>query len=360
MEPIAIPDHIVLPASGAARALPALELDPAPIRELTVRTGAYGATTTREILERFECRSLVVLHHGRLAYEWYATERDATAPHASFSVTKSFTGTLAALAVRDGTLDRTARVRDLIPELADTGFAIATVGNVADMAVAIAYSEDYEDADASETATFGFGDYLAALTGETPGEIRGLLARMQTGTTEHGDAFAYATPVTDVLAWLLERASGTAYVDLLRDRIWSHVGAEHHAILTTTPDGTPIAGGGLSLTTRDLARAGLAFTDANVVPSEVLESIRANGDPEVFRRGGHYDYLRGYSYRDQWWLPGTPTRPLSAWGIFGQLLWIEPDAELVIACHAGGPDASNERRDLEQDALCRALLEHLA
>ena len=151
-------------------------------------------------------------------------------------------------------------------------------------------------------------------------------------------------------------ATGAAYCDLLRDRIWSHVGAEHDAILTMTPDGTPIAGGGLALTTRDLAaRAGVAFTEPDVVPPEVVESMRANGDPEVFRRGGHYDYLTGYSYRDQWWLPGTPTRPLSAWGIFGQLLWIEPDSDLVIVCHAGGPDASNERRDVEQDALCRAL-----
>ena len=270
-------------------------------------------------------------------------------------MTKSFTGTLAAIAVHEGTLDRATRVRDLIPELAETGFGLATVDDVANMAVAIAYDEDYEEGEASQSTTLGFGDYLAALTGETAGEIRGLLARMQAGAGEHGNAFAYATPVTDVLAWLLERATGTEYCDLLRDRIWSHVGAEHDAILTTTPDGTPIAGGGLALTTRDLAR-GHRVHRPDVVPPEVVESIRANGDPEVFRRGGHYDYLTGYSYHDQWWLPGTPTRPLSAWGIFGQLLWIEPDSNLVIACHAGGPDASNERRDIEQDALCRALL----
>ena len=254
MEPIAIPDHVVLPAGSTVRPLPALGLDASAIAELAVRTDRYGATTIREILDRFECRSLVVVHRGGLAYEWYATERDATARHACFSVTKSFTGTLAAIAVHEGTLDRAARVRDLIPELAETGFGSATVGDVADMAVAIAYDEDYEEGATSQSTTLGFGDYLAALTGETAGEIRGLLARIRAGAGEHGNAFAYATPVSDVLAWLLERATGTAYCDLLRDRIWSHVGAEHDAILTMTPDGTPIAGGGLALTTRDLAR----------------------------------------------------------------------------------------------------------
>ena len=176
MEPIAIPDHVVLAAGSTVRPLPALGLDASAIGDLAVRTDRYGATTIREILDRFECRSLVVVHRGGLAYEWYATERDATARHACFSVTKSFTGTLAAIAVHEGTLDRAARVRDLIPELAETGFGRATVGDVADMAVAIAYDEDYEEGATSQSTTLGFGDYLAALTGETAGEIRGLLA----------------------------------------------------------------------------------------------------------------------------------------------------------------------------------------
>ena len=54
-------------------------------------------------------------------------------------------------------------------------------------------------------------------------------------------------------------------------------------------------------------------------------------------------------------MPGGPTRPMSAWGIHGQVLWVDPDAGVVIATHCGGPDPSDVRRDLEQDAMCRAL-----
>ena len=87
----------------------------------------------------------------------------------------------------------------------------------------------------------------------------------------------------------------------------------------------------------------------------MIESIRTGGDPEAFQRGGRYGYLAGYTYRDQWWMPGGPGRALSAWGIHGQLLWVEPDAEVVVACHSGGPEPDSQRRDVEHDAMCRAL-----
>ena len=54
-------------------------------------------------------------------------------------------------------------------------------------------------------------------------------------------------------------------------------------------------------------------------------------------------------------MPGGESRPLSAWGIHGQLLWVDPDAQLVVACHSGGPHPDHQRRDLEHDAMCRAL-----
>jgi len=124
------------------------------------------------------------------------------------------------------------------------------------------------------------------------------------------------------------------------------------------------------VTTRDLARFGLMLSEqghvdarsdaaatAGTIPAAVIDDIRAGGDPEVFLAGGQYDHLAGYSYRNQWWMPGGANRPMSAWGIHGQVLWVDPDARIVIATHCGGPDPSDVRRDLEQDAMCRALTE---
>jgi CubicO group peptidase (beta-lactamase class C family) len=350
-------DRVVMPAGGATRPLPPAGVDPEEVRGAAVAT----LSTVGDILDRYRAVGLVVLHRGRLAYQWTRPGTDPARRHVCYSVTKSFTGTLAALAVHDGVLDRSALIGEVLPELAEAaaGVAGATVGQVADMTAAVAYGEDYLDAAAGPSSgrTCGFGDYIAALSPSTPdmpGGLRGLAARIGPGDRPHGEAFAYATPLTDVLGWVVERVRGRPYAELLHDAIWAHAGAAHDATLALAPDGTPVLGAGLAMTTRDLARAGLLWAEGRHLPAAVIESMRV-GDAEAFARGGHYAYLTGYAYRDQWWLPGGPARPLSAWGIYGQLLWVEPEAGLVVALHSDGTDPSDRHRDLAHDALCRAL-----
>jgi CubicO group peptidase (beta-lactamase class C family) len=371
-----------IPPGDPPRALPSGQLDPTRIAELPVRTTTWGETSVEGVLARSQARSLVVLHEGRIAFEWYGPTGGPDRRNRCYSVTKSFTGTLVASAVHDGTLDRAAVVGDLLPELAASAFADATVGDVADMTVAMGYDEDYADAvdGASGGTTLGFGDYMLALgldpsddpddphgTGrsDAPRTVRTFLPTIGPVDRRHGEAFAYATPNTDVLGWLLERATGAEYPDLLGRAIWTRIGAEHVARLALDPAGTPTMGAGLAMTTRDLARFGLMLSEQGrpgaepVVPVAAVEAIRDGGDRGAFLRSGQYDYLTGYSYRDQWWMPGGARRPMSAWGIHGQVLWVDPDASVVIATHCGGPDASDVRRDLEQDAMCRALTDHL-
>lgn len=351
-------------------------IDPPATTGIPVVTDLWGATTVEEVLRRHDARGLVVLHRGELVLEWYGDHGDPSRRHLCYSVTKSLTGTLAAIAVHDGLLDRSARVGDVLPELAPSGFGDASVSDVADMTASIGYDEDYDDAERGanvDGTRLGFGDYMAAVglvppeVADRPGarSLRRLLVAVGAGPTGHGEVFAYATPVTDALAWLLERTAGRPYAELLRDGLWAHVGAEEGASLLVDPEGTPLAGGGLQMTTRDLARVGQLLVDAtgegaaSVVPASVVEAIRAGGDRAAFERS-HYAHLTGYTYRDQWWLPPGPSRPMSAWGIHGQVLWVDPDAEVVVACHCVGAAASDERRDTEQDAMCRALVDAAA
>ncbi|MGZ4694581.1 MAG: serine hydrolase domain-containing protein [Acidimicrobiales bacterium] len=367
---------VTIPRGGEVRDLPPAGIDPVEVAALPVRTDQWGDTTVEGVLARSQARSLVVLHDGRIAYEWYGPSGDRDRRNRCYSVTKSFTGTLAAVAMHEGRLDRSATIGDLLPELAASGFGDATVGDVADMTVSMGYDEDYADAGEAPSGepTLGFGDYMLALglelpdavvPDDAPRSIRDFLRSVRPGNGPHGQTFLYATPCTDVLGWLLEQAGDASYPDLLAESIWARIGAEHDARLALDPAGTPTAGAGLAVTTRDLARFGLMLCEQGrtarpgdeVVPSSVIEDIRDGGDREVFLRGGHYDYLTGYSYHDQWWLPGGPDRPLSAWGIHGQVLWVDPDVRIVVATHCGGPDPSDQRRDLEQDAMCRALTE---
>lgn len=72
----------------------------------------------------------------------------AHVPHLTCSVTKSFTGTLAATFAAEGQLDVKAPVTEYVPELAASGWGTATVRQVMDMTTALVYSEDYTRADA--------------------------------------------------------------------------------------------------------------------------------------------------------------------------------------------------------------------
>jgi CubicO group peptidase (beta-lactamase class C family) len=179
---------------------------------------------------------------------------------------------------------------------------------------------------------------------------------------EHGQAFMYLTPATDVLGWLLARVYDKPYVQLLAERIWSQIGAEHSARMLLDPIGSPVASGGLNTTARDLARFGQMILDGGrvggrqVVPPAVLATLRAGGDPAAFARCPDVSHMAGWSYRAQWWI--TPDGQPTAWGVCGQVLWIDHEAGVVLARLASAPDSVNAERDVDERALCEAVIDH--
>lgn len=352
---------------------PPLDLD-----RVDVEPTGRPAVTAVEVLRRWDTRALVVLRAGELAVEWVAPGHDVDRPQRCYSVTKSMTGTLLADLIVAGAVSRADRVDELVPPLAASGFGDATVGDLADMTVELAYVEDYAEiaGGSSRGDAHDFGDYVVAL-GMHDGDaavddgaartIRHLLPRIGRGPGPHGAAFHYATPVTDAVGWVIEEVTGRDVVDLFVERIWAPSGASASAGWGLDPAGTPGVGAGLEVTTHDLARIGLLLAacargegPAGSVSEEALAEVRRGGSTEVFAADGHYAYLGPYSYRDQWWIPCGPHGPISAWGIYGQFLWVDPDRDVVVACHGRGPAPSDPGRDLDQHALCVALTDALS
>lgn len=356
---------------------PASRARPLDLREVQVVVGDRPAGDVLEVAERWGTRGLVVLHGGRTVVDHHADGQDPLRPNRCYSVTKSLTGSVAAHLSTSGAVDRDAVVGELVPALAGSGFGDATVGHLADMEVSIAYVEDYGDiaGGSSNGAGHDFGDYVVALGLEEPGAtvapdaartVRALLPRIGRGDRRHGEVFAYATPVTDALGWVIEVASGADVVDHVERLVWRHAGADVAARWGTDRAGIPSVGAGLQVTTLDLARLGAVLSRCargegpdGSLPRAALDDVRRGGSPEAFA-ASHYDHLAGYTYRDQWWLPEGSPGPISGWGIFGQVLWIDPDADVVVAWHARHPLASSPERDLEQHATCVALVRALA
>ena len=309
---------------------------------------------------------LVVLHRGQVVYETYRGALDPHRPHLAMSVTKSFTGLLGAVLAHEGGIDPSAPVTEYLPELAGTAFGDATVRQVMDMTVAVRYSEDYEDPQA-EVRTYG----IAAGFWPPPADYAGPTTIFDFLTTlkkrgQHGEAFAYKTCNTEVLGWIVQRAAGTPFAELVSERLWLKLGAEEDGYIKVDSAGFAMCGAGLNVTTRDLARfgemmrCGGALGGRQVVPEGVVEDIARGARREDFAKAG-YVTLPGWSYRNQWWVSHNRLSAYSARGIHGQACYVAPAAELIIARFASHPTAANGNGPLDRVSLpaYEALAAHL-
>jgi CubicO group peptidase (beta-lactamase class C family) len=293
---------------------------------------------------------ILVLHRGRRVYERYLGALQPQRPHACFSITKSYAATLAALLIHEGTLDEGKHVPFYVPEMAGTAYSDATLRQVLDMQVGVAFSELYSDPLAQ------VWDYARAcgLRPRPPG-YRGprnsyefLMTLRKEG--EHGRAFAYKTVGTELLCWIMKRATGISLADMLSERIWSRIGCEQDGYLTVDPIGTEMGGGGLNACLRDLARFGELMRregdcqGTQVIPAEIIADIRRGSDPAKFAKAG-YTLLPGYSYRTMWWVSHNELGAFEGRGIHGQRLYVAPKAELVVARLASHPIAASAAND---------------
>ena len=293
---------------------------------------------------------ILVLHRGKRVYERYIGVLRPERPHCCFSITKSYAATLAAMLVHDGTLDAAKTVPYYLPEMSGTAYADATLRQVMDMQIGVAYSELYADPQAdvwNYSRAGGFRDRPPGYQG--PDNFYEYLQTLRK-EGEHGQAFAYKTVNTEVLCWIMKRVTGVGLADMLSQRIWSPLGCEQDGYLGVDTLGVPMGGGGLNATLRDLARFGEmlrcegAWHGVQRVPAAVVADIRGGSDPAKFAKAG-YTLLPGYSYRNMWWVAHNELGAFEARGIHGQRLYVAPKAEMVVARFASHPVAASAAND---------------
>lgn len=356
-----VPTVAVARGSEAARELPLALVDGLGDLRFTPQGGG-GSMTLDEAFDATYSDGLLVLHHGRIAYERYAGCLDRNGLHAVMSVTKSLTGLLGEVLVADGELDEQALVGDLIPELRQSGFADASVRQVLDMTTALDFSEDYADPKAE---IWGYAAAGSAMPAAGKARPAGYLAYLQGVKKKgrHGRAFGYRTVNADVLGWLIARTTGKPVNEVLAERIWSRLGTDREAYYTVDSLGTPYAGGGFNATLRDLGRLGQLVLDEGqadgrqLIPPAAIARIALGGDRDKFAAAGLG--LPGWSYAGMWWHTHDAHRAFTARGVHGQAIWIDPQADMVIVRLASHPQAANAANDPVSLATWRAIADYL-
>ncbi|WP_164910573.1 serine hydrolase [Mycobacteroides franklinii] len=333
------------------------------------------AVTVEEALDAAFVDGIAVLHHGELVYEGYFGEGAPDRPHMTFSITKSVTALLALELIVQGRLQPEERVASYLPALTTSAYADATVRDVLNMAVGVRYVEDYADLD-SDVARYGGASGLTpvispsadAAINTTPAFLQSL--RKQ---GEHGTAFHYVTPTADVLGWLISSVTDRSLAEHFAATVWSRIGAECDAYFHVDSIGTPSAGTGLSMTVRDMARLGeLLRCEGRVGGERVLDTrtiarVRASGGEhaqrlfaEAIERTGGHRYLRGWSYQNMFWHVNDAAGAFCARGIYGQNLYVNPVAGVVIARFSSSPVASNDSEDPIMVPMAQSIAKYLA
>lgn len=320
----------VIARGDAVRELPRKERQ---LDGLAVRSVTGKPSTLARFLEETFTDGFLVLKHGAIVCEQYFNGMDGRSLHLSQSVAKSFCGALAGTLAARGVLDIAAPVTQYVPELQATAYAGATIAQLLDMTSGVRFTEDYDD----PFSDMGRADVASGWKrvppgsdpAQWPGTMLELMLSLRTAERAHGAAFSYRSIETDVLALAMERASGKALAQLMSQELWQKAGMEQDGCFTVDASGFALADGGLNACLRDYGRFGQLMLEkgAGVVPAGWVEATR-RGDHALF--GEPYTaVLPQGAYSRQFWVEDRQGRAIMARGVFGQLVYISYEHDLV-------------------------------
>jgi CubicO group peptidase (beta-lactamase class C family) len=296
---------------------------------------------------------LAVVHRGRLVAERYGGEMTETSLHLSQSVGKSVLGLLVGILAARGVLDTREAVTERVPEVEGSGYAGATVQHLLDMTAAIDFVEDY-----ANFVRYDFACGWHPPVAGAPPTILEFLPTVGPAGWRHGERFHYATPNTDLLGLVAERAGGAPLAELIAGDLWAPMGAEYDAELTVDPAGTAAIGGGFCATLRDYARLGALVADGGrgIVPATWIERL-GRGEANAFARctvpelGAAAD-----AYGSHWWRRDGRAM---AWGIHGQVIAVDAATDTVVTILSSWPDATDPRLEAAHREAIARLCERL-
>lgn len=334
---------------------------------LKVKLDKSETADLQAVLNETETDAFVVLHGGAVVFERYANGMTRHTPHILMSVSKSMLGLLAGILADLGRLEIDRLASDYVPELEGTAYQGATVRHLLDMRVGVAFDEDYETTSGPIIEYRKSTNWNPLAPGEEATDLRSFLQTLKERDGNHEGQFHYVSPNTDLLGWIIERASNERYADLMSTLLWQPMGAERSGYITVDRLGAPRAAGGMCVTARDLARVGqLLVQDGQrggrqVVPAGWIDDIATQGSRAAWDQGAFAEDFPGYpiSYRSKWYILDGDAPVIFAIGIHGQHLFVDRKNAIVIAKMSSNPTPLAPERKMLLMKTVKAIQAHL-
>jgi CubicO group peptidase (beta-lactamase class C family) len=277
---------------------------------------------------------LLILHRGSVLFETYQRGNAPDTRWMSMSVAKSVCSTLAGMAIRDGLIPEGlgARVVDYVPALKGGAYDGVSLRDLLMMASGVAWNETYTDPESDRRSL------LRAQVAQAPGGAMAVMAALPRAA-EPGRVHNYSTGETQILAELVHAAVNRPLADYLSEKLWQPYGMESDATWwLESAGGIEVGGSGIGATLRDYARFGQFMLEGGKIDGESLLPdgwIAEATRPATLAGGETVDY--GFMWWTAWTAPSREDRAYAARGIHGQLVYVNPAHDIVIAQNAAAP-----------------------
>lgn len=311
--------------------------------------------------ERTNTNALLILKNGKIVTELYLNGSKPATRFISWSTGKSVTSTLVGMALEDGYIDDADDpLTKYLPSLTGSAYDGVTIKDALQMSSGVDWDE----------SSYDWDDLSKPLNRNWNRSLVEQRYRFVEGANElpraaaAGEKYNYNTLESCILGWLVETVSKQRLTRYFEKRLWQAAGMEFDAawILDGPEDiGREMSGGGLTAALRDYGRFGLMMARGGMANGRRLISgdwVRAatTADRAAIRYGKLYeDYPLGYGY--QWWL--FEDGRFEAQGIYGQLIYVAPEDDVVIVKLSNWPDAWVDELEFESYAFFDAVIEAL-
>ncbi len=277
-------------------------------------------TTTEQSFTQLETVAFVVVKNDSLIHEQYWDGFNADSYSNSFSMAKSFVSILVGIAIDEGKIKSVEQpVSDFLPEFKTGKNALLRIKHLLTMSSGINFDEDYVNPFAYPAKAY-YGNDLSKLT------------YSYKVTKEPGKEFEYLSGNTELLSFILEKATGQTLSDYASLKLWKPLGAKNSAFWSLDhKNGNEKAYCCFNSNAPDFARIGQLYLDSGkwngqqLVPLQYfIASTTAADLVDGGKKNNHY----GYS----WWLIPTyrDHQIYYARGILGQYIVCIPDLKMVI------------------------------
>lgn len=313
--------------------------------ELPSESKLDGPLTLNEFLEKSEfAQAYLVVHKGEIVYEKYPRIRPED-HHLWMSSAKPMASLVIDQLISEGKIDENAPITTYLTDFQGTPWDGVTTKDVMDMASGM----DLEDTSESRFDPDNIARRVYEAEFGFPNETRGVeklrdVLRSTPKREEPGQAFHYASGLTQMLVILAEEVENDRWAQIFDRRVWSKVGAEGVLQIHLTPDGIAAAHGLVSSNLRDFARFGMLYTPSwnkiateQVVTDEILARIHDGVRSHEFMMAGFdgpvfADYLGSNDFiaNSRQWDILWPDGDMWKGGLMTQGLYVSPSRDLVI------------------------------